>query len=1177
MNEIEDIKEVLKLYHDNPNIINDDNYTEKLVWVVEKLIKIMVSNDEEQAKEISESIEQYNDNDLIEKILNDVLDNKFDYIYNHNEWLLKYINMPKMFPHLNEEILSKYGNGILIFLKETKNKYGWADPCLLEFLVNRKDLSQEEKNNLIQNINIEEAFPELTEEILAKYGKYIINYLEIKIEREEKAFLDNEYLLIYLLENNREDILNSMRIGKALNKLAMEDITKYGKYIINYLEFQAKKNSDYNYLDNEYLFIYLLENNREDILNSIQNYVDKFVNKLTIGTITKYGDLIIKYLETNPYIHCSNKILVDYLLENNRIDLVEKITNAVSLKYMFPELTEEILAKYGSLIIEKFDRHFPLPWTNECLLDYLIKNRVSLNSIKFSRTAKIFDVEKAFPKLTEEILDKYGYYILEYIEDFTDTLPWKDECLVKYIIQEKRLNLVEKIDMKVIFPSLTPEILDVYGQAILEYINKKENKWTDKCLIEYVDLLDNSKEMFDKLNIDEVFANLADDNEKYRQIVLKHLKEDPVQREWNNENLVKYLIMTGNYNLLSLIDSNEYIMKDDNIAMLSQICNVPKEIFKYKLTYLYNKNDEVLSTINFEILKTNLPLDMLITITIYPDIQEKIIELDNDVCNKLVEIFKILKSKKYDALTVIESILNNISKYKDLLNNIDIDSINEEEFNNLIFVLKNEKNIFNISTSDDLINFGKKKNNYFENIAANIDNLSKEELQEAIVEAIYGMNLEEAKFMCERYSYDFDILRKDNLSEEIIIIIDTLNQIIKENNKENLKAIYLAKDNIPILKNDFSSTLSLEASIREEYARMYKNTLYKVSDNDLSKNPMLTDIMYKGKKIKVYEPASKFNMQIHALGAYRYFPTPDNFKDDWLRPKITHHGICTSYIANNEIATARQEHPILGFSNYEEKALLLAGNYDLFSDLESQSFSSSNHKPYKFLPPKTMIDATRHNHNEMVLERLNQSIDNASKRVPDYIVYIVDDINNVDNFSESNELYQETLQAAHDFDIPIVLIDRLKYAKLEKEKCDMLEKEFYSSRNPKILEELFLNYANNTVGCRYFESNKMAKYNEIFSEEVLEKFYERITNFIENNIINLNDSVKTYEEILTMIKLLQREENSYNISKFTLPTCVYETLKKYHELLNIYKSKLENSRQNERETDSTEDYTPKSI
>ncbi len=1124
MNEIEDIKEILKLYHDNPNIINDDNYTEKLVWVVEKLIKIVVSNDEEKTKEILESIEQYNDNDLIGKILNDVLDNKFDYIYNHNEWLLKHIDMPKMFPHLNEEILSKYGNGILIFLKETKNKYGWDDPCLLEFLVNRKDLSQEEKNNLIQNINIEKMFSELNEEILAKYGKYIINYLEIKIEREEKAVLDNEYLLIYLLENNREDILNSMFIGKALNKLAMEDITKYGKYILNYLEFKAKKNGDYNYLDSEYLFIYLLENNREDILNSIQGDVNKFVNKLTIETITKYGDLIIKYLETNSYIWCSNKILVDYLLENNRIDLVKKITNATSLKNMFPELTEEILAKYGSIIIEKFDRHFPLPWTDECLLDYLIKNRVSLNSINFPRTVKIFDVEKAFPKLTEEILDKYGSYILEYIEDFTDTSPWKD-----------------------------------------------------KCLIEYVDLHKRDEKIFDKLNIDEVFVNLADDNEKYRQIVLKHLKEAPHQREWNNENLAKYLIMTGNYNLLSLIDSNEYIMKDDNIATLSQIYDIPKEIFKYKLTYLYNKNDEVLSTINFKILKTNIPLDMLITITIYPDIQEKIIELDNDVCNKLVEIFKILKNKKYDALPVIESILNNISKYKDLLNNIDIASLSEEEFNNLIFVLKNEKNIFNISTSDDLINFAKKKNNYFESIDANIDNLSKEELQEAIVEAIYGMNLEEAKFMCERYSYDFDILRKDNLSEEIIIIIDTLNQIIKENNIENLKAIYLVKDNIPILKNDFSSTLSLEASIREEYARMYNNTLYKVSDNDLSKNPMLTDVMYKGKKIKVYEPASKFSMQIHALGAYRHFSTPNNFKDDWLRPKIAYHGICTSYIANNEIATARQEHPILGFSNYEEKALLLAGNYDLGSDYENLSFASARRRPHNLLPPKTMIDATRHNHNEMVLERLNQNLDNTSKRVPDYIVYIVDDINNVDNFSESNELYQETLQAAHDFDIPIVLIDRLKYAKLEKEKCDMLEKEFYSSRNPKILEELFLNYANNTVGCRYFESNKMAKYNEIFSEEVLEKFYERITNFIENNIINLNDSVKTYEEILTMIKLLQREENSYNTSKFTLPTCVYKTLKKYHELLNIYKSKLENSRQNEREANLTEDYTSKSI
>ena len=347
---------------------------------------------------------------------------------------------------------------------------------------------------------------------------------------------------------------------------------------------------------------------------------------------------------------------------------------------------------------------------------------------------------------------------------------------------------------------------------------------------------------------------------------------------------------------------------------------------------------------------------------------------------------------------------------------------------------------------------------------------------------MYGISLKNAEFISKRYSYDFDVLRKDNLNEDIIAIVETINKIVNETDVSKLKATYQARKDILGLETDFMSSLSLEASIRKEYAKMYNETLYKINEKDLSQNPKLSNVTYQGKKIEIYEPGNIFNMQIHALGAYDpSFQEPDNFKDSWLRPKIAYHGICTSFIANNEIATARQEHPILGFSNYEEKALLLAGNYDLSSSRANMRYATSSSKPYNLLPPKTMIDATRHNHNEIVIERVKQDSNNVSKRTPNYIVYIVDDINNSNNFDENNKLYQENLKAAHDFDIPIVVIDRLKYARLEKEKCDLLEQEFKNSRNPEILRKLFLNYMDNMVGCRYFETNPKAEYNDIFS------------------------------------------------------------------------------------------------
>ncbi len=79
-----------------------------------------------------------------------------------------------------------------------------------------------------------------------------------------------------------------------------------------------------------------------------------------------------------------------------------------------------------------------------------------------------------------------------------------------------------------------------------------------------------------------------------------------------------------------------------------------------------------------------------------------------------------------------------------------------------------------------------------------------------------------------------------------------------------------------------------------------------------------------------------------------------------------------------------------------------------------------------------MIDKTRHTHNEMVIERRNprNSSNIHVKRQPNYVVYFVDDINNEDNFDiKNNELFKESVQAALDNNIPIVIIDRLKFAK----------------------------------------------------------------------------------------------------------------------------------------------------
>ena len=846
------------------------------------------------------------------------------------------------------------------------------------------------------------------------------------------------------------------------------------------------------------------------------------------GPLEQYEDLLenftIDVVQNN----------VDYIY-NHRKKLLDKICDLYDediWDLFFPELTLELLNKHSEIILYLCEKQVQISCANKNLIEFLEKNR------RYDLIKKM-NFYNIFPNITLETRKYFSEHLDEELINKLSKTPY----LIKF------------------FPKFTPKILDKYGSLIINNIDYYSGYLmyygeyyitTDKNLFKY--LFDKNKVNFIKF----MYLHLTDEiiNEVGDKIIMECVEKYNIF--WHDKCFVAFLIRNNRYNLLKrVVDSDESLKFV--LQMLENEFGISREVLKYKIDYLSSKNSRIMNTLNFEILKYNIPLDILLVITLYHDIQKKIINLDDITRDKFIEIYKIIQTKNYDLLSVIESILNNISNYEELLTSIDVKNLSEEEFNNLIYILQRENNIFDIWNYSDLINFDKKKNDYFESIDANIDNLSKEELQEAIVEAIYGMNLEEAKFMCDRYSYDFDFLGTNGLSEEIVSIIKAFNKILTEENKDVLKLLFRSKKNIQKLKTSFWSPLSLEASIRKEYAKMYINTLYQLSEKDLSKNPMLTDVMYNGKKISIYEPGNEFCMQIHVLGAYNIdYQSPVNYKNDWLRPEISSHGICTSYISHNEIATSEIEHPILGFSNYEESALLLAGNYDLGSDRVNERYVTSNSFPHHFLPPKIMIDSTRYYHNEMVIERINR---NMNKRTPNYIVYIVDDINDSYNFDENNSLYQETLQAAYDFDIPIVVIDRLKYAKLEKEKCDMLEKEFYSSRNPKILRELFLNYMNNNLGCHQLKNNLKAECYDVFSDEVVWNFYERITDFIESDVVGMNDTEITHEEILTMIKLLRHEIEMKNIITGRRPVApfdLYDALDEYQELLDEFNTKKSN-------------------
>ena len=551
-------------------------------------------------------------------------------------------------------------------------------------------------------------------------------------------------------------------------------------------------------------------------------------------------------------------------------------------------------------------------------------------------------------------------------------------------------------------------------------------------------------------------------------------------------------------------------------------CDI-NEIF-LKCEYLFKKNFDAFWTLNVNLLKNkfkNINIEKLEYFVLYPDIQQKIIDLDEEWIDIFILIINYLNVSYCDIFPVVDNILDNYSNYSNLLDSIDINNLNEECLHNLLIVLQNEDNYLNINDINELNNdnYEKIKMNYFRAIEEKINNnIDLAELRKNIFLKKFGMTIKQVELLINRYCKNIDLLDNSGLPKEDILILKTINYIYNCNNIEFLKYYFIGS----FMFEDFYSAVSLEAKIRKDYAKLYNDTLYKVNDNDLvdekselySSNKeiynKLKNTTYNGKTPNFYLLKDDFNLQINVLGAYSDFKVPENFKNYWDRDKISSHGICTSYIGNNQLANARDAkmHPVYGFDGYENSALLLGGNYDLSSVEANKMFVASygfTVKPSVFFSPKDLINFTRHTHNELVLERRNFNENNLNfKRQPSYIVYFVDDVNNIDNFNEDNSYYQETIQAAVDHDVPVLIIDRLYYAKRETDKCNKLMEEIFNNKQYNKINDLVVTYMNNVVGCIKYDCQELKEYHKYFTKEGFEKMYNTIIVNI-GNTYNINN------------------------------------------------------------------------
>ncbi len=224
-----------------------------------------------------------------------------------------------------------------------------------------------------------------------------------------------------------------------------------------------------------------------------------------------------------------------------------------------------------------------------------------------------------------------------------------------------------------------------------------------------------------------------------------------------------------------------------------------------------------------------------------------------------------------------------------------------------------------------------------------------------------------------------------------------------------------------------SQSVLLRQNVRNIYQKLYQDTLYQIDEED-----RINDVYYDGKIIPVYEPGENFAMFVK-----RVVPVNDakmSYEEIWKElGKPLRYKTSVSYMTPENLLDMKGMYPqiIFGFStneSYSIEAMYLkdAVTPFLFGD---ELFVDEYDSQYEI--PAKLEANTYGGYNELVINTLSQNEGGRiEKTKPSYIVYIQE---NQQEDKEQNKLWMNSLKAARDFGIPIIILDREKIRQQQRE------------------------------------------------------------------------------------------------------------------------------------------------
>jgi len=505
---------------------------------------------------------------------------------------------------------------------------------------------------------------------------------------------------------------------------------------------------------------------------------------------------------------------------------------------------------------------------------------------------------------------------------------------------------------------------------------------------------------------------------------------------------------------------------------------------------LREQNDEILDTIDFRILDSQytsqFTFEELERIVCDKAIQETLINLDSNSYKVLMQLKEniLINSNWIEGFNIL---LKGLSEpiLQQIANEIVEKGIDERTLRLYFELIVQGENYFDIKTLQSLENFAEIRNNICDNILEFPDNeenmtpeLRKMSLVDrtkfALIEKNYGISLFQAKLLCQKYGFDVDKAQETVMNQEINEQLKTLSAIVSAETIEEIKEIEIS-DSKP------SNFLILDSKIRENFAELYNNTLYSPTQEDF-----IETINVDGNEVPVYAVGKNFFMCTHVVGAFSEGKLEQQtYQEAWNASKRKSHVFCTRMLSNEKVEVANERGICYGFNDFDSGTLIASAPWDMASisfntkfdtvgEMDDKKFMSGREgSGSRFLFPNEQINNTRGDGNETNWDRFDND---GNRKQPSYIVYIVNDMN--DESYKHTIQYQQSLEAASSFNIPIVLIEREKIIENEHKEIDNMIETYRETGEIGLIKRIIERFENNRTTGRFQSSEK--KYKEEF-------------------------------------------------------------------------------------------------